>query len=97
MSDERGAWPFPRSPSAKPTDLRIFDPSKVRAIVEAKDAEIAALRAEVEKLRGLVQRALDLHDPDEAKVRPYGRNAHVMKIAAVYKAWNTDARAALQP
>jgi hypothetical protein len=32
------------------TDLRIFDPTKVRAIVEAKDAEITRLRAEVERL-----------------------------------------------
>lgn len=51
MSDERQAWPFPRSPRQAPTDLRIFDPTKVREIVEAKDAEIAALRAEVQRLR----------------------------------------------
>ena len=29
------------------TDLRIFDPSKVRAMMDAKDAEIAALRTKI--------------------------------------------------
>jgi len=36
------------------TDLRIFDPARVRAIVEEKDACIAQLRAERDRLHALI-------------------------------------------
>lgn len=39
------------------TDLRIFDPTKVRAIVEEKDALIAELRAELLRVRTVQQQS----------------------------------------
>lgn len=36
------------------TDLRIFDPTRVRAIVEEKDARIAELQTECSRLRSLL-------------------------------------------
>lgn len=36
------------------TDLRIFDPTRVRGIVEAKDARIAELQAERDRLLALI-------------------------------------------
>lgn len=36
------------------SDLRIFDPTKVRGIVEGKDAEIAELRSDRDRLHALI-------------------------------------------
>jgi hypothetical protein len=90
MTDERKPWPFPSLDAAAKHVLH------ENTVVGVSPVAFAALKAENALLRDLVQRALDLHEPDEAKVRPYGKNAHDMKILAVYKQWNAEAREALR-
>lgn len=83
MSDERQAWPFPRSPRQAPTDLRIFDPTKVREIVEAKDAEIAELRAECDRLRTVAR---------DAAAAATTHQAEVLRLRSALAAARRDAR-----